>query len=138
MDSLEEEGDTVDSLEAEGDIVDSLEEEGNTMDFEGYSWNPNENKNSLLLLSKQISEECLDILYGENIFKLYLNGEGEVYLRKNFTEVNRRRMRYLLLIAQPMGVSYEPVRIPDNVLWASILPSLRVLRIVAVKGSEVD
>src|SRR5207247_2224933 len=81
-------------------------------------------------LSKQISEECLDILYGENMFELYLNGGGEHYLRKNFTEVNTRRMRYLLLIAQPMGFSYKPGGIPDNVLWASILPSLKVLRIV--------
>ena len=67
------------------------------------SWNCNKNKNSIFLLSKQISEEALDILYGDNIFKLYLHGEGEVYLKKNFTEANRQRMRYLLLIAEPNG-----------------------------------
>jgi hypothetical protein len=91
----------------------------------------NQNMNNLLLLSKQISEECLDILYGENIFKLWLNAGDELYLRKNFSEANWRRMRHLLLVAQPMGVSYTPGRVPDNALWASILPGLRTLRIVA-------
>jgi len=52
-------------------------------------------KNSIFLISKQISGEALDILYGENVFKLHLNREGESYLQKNFTEANRQRMRHL-------------------------------------------
>jgi hypothetical protein len=120
-----------------------FEEEGDTLDFEsgtldlvGNFWNINRNKNSLFLVSKQISEEALDFLYGENIFKLYLNGEGEYCLRKNFSEVNRRRMRYMLVIAQPMGVSFRPGRIPDNALWSSILPNLKAFRLVAQQPLE--
>jgi hypothetical protein len=60
---------------------------------------------NILRLSKQISEECLNILYGENIFHVDVNGGGEYSLRNNFTEENRRRMRYLIIIAQPAGVS---------------------------------
>jgi hypothetical protein len=44
---------------------------------------------------------------------------------------NRQRMRYLLLVAQPIGVSYEPWRMPDTSLWSSLLPTLKGLRIVA-------
>jgi hypothetical protein len=110
---------------------DTLDLEDNTLNFEGDYWSRHKNKNSIFLVSKQISEEALDILYGENIFKLHLHGLDEVHLKKNFTEANRRRMRYLLLVARPMGVSYGPGKIPDNVLWSSILPQLKGLRIVA-------
>ena len=59
-----------------------LEQEGDTLDFEGDYWNLNKNKNSLLLLSKQLSEECLDILYGENISKLYCRLAGDLIFRR--------------------------------------------------------
>lgn len=94
-------------------------------------WDSYKNKNSIFLLSRQISGEALDVLYGENVFKLHLHGEGEYYLKKNFVEANRQRMRYLLLTAGPRGVSYTPGRIPDDSLWRSILPQLKLLRIVA-------
>lgn len=99
------------------------------LDFEDIS-HPNRAKNNVFLLSKQISNEALNVLYGENFFKLYLNGKDEYYLRKNFTESNIRRMRYLLLVAQPRGASY-PHTIPNSELWSSILPALKVLRIIA-------
>jgi hypothetical protein len=108
---------------------DTLDLEDHILDLVGDYWNHNKNRNSIFRLSKQISEETLDILYGENIFKLYLHGEGEVYLKKYFTEANRRRMRYFLLAAVP-SVSYDPGRMPDNALWSSILPTLKELRIV--------
>ncbi|PVH68668.1 hypothetical protein DL98DRAFT_554759 [Cadophora sp. DSE1049] len=95
-------------------------------------------ENSIFVVSKQISEETLDILYGENTFKLHLHGEGQYYLKKNFAEANRQRMRYLLLVAQPTGVSYEPGRMPDNALWSSILPTLKGLRIVAEQPVEAS
>ena len=40
-------------------------------------------------------------------------------------------MRYLLLIAQPRGVSYTPENRVDDVLWRSMLPHLKGLRIIA-------
>ncbi|KAF2804523.1 uncharacterized protein BDZ99DRAFT_397596 [Mytilinidion resinicola] len=90
-----------------------------------------EDDNSIFLLSKQISEEALDVLYGDNVFKLYLHGEGESYLKKNFSHQNRQRMKYLLLIARPRGVSYTPENRVDDVLWRCMLPHLKGLRIVA-------
>jgi hypothetical protein len=99
-------------------------------------WKPNKNKNSIFLLSKRISEEALDVLYGDNVFKLHLHGVGEHYLKKNFTDRNRQRMRYLLLIARPMGVSYTPGKVVDDALWRSILPHLKGLRIVAEQPVE--
>jgi hypothetical protein len=103
------------------------------LDLEDGWW---DHKNSIFLLSKQISGEALDVLYGDNIFKLHLHGRGEYFLEKNFAEGNRKRMRYLLLIAQPRGVSYTPERVPDDKLWCSILPQLKVLRIVAEQPLE--
>ena len=94
-------------------------------------WIINQYKNNLLLVSKRISEEALDILYGENIFNLYLNGSGEYFLRKNFSERNRRRMRWILVIAQPRGVSFEPGRKPDDAMWFLILPNIKAFRLVA-------
>ncbi|RLL97958.1 hypothetical protein CFD26_106912 [Aspergillus turcosus] len=77
--------------------------------------NPNSSRLNVLRLSKQISEECLNILYGENIFHANLNGGGEYSLRNDFTEENRHRMRYLIIIAGPAGVSYE-TSMPDDSL----------------------
>ena len=51
-------------------------------------------------------------------------------------KVNRQRMRYLLLTAQPVGVSYEPRRMLDNALLSSILLVLKWLRIVAEQPVE--
>jgi hypothetical protein len=130
-----------DALGFEDDVVnleaDALYSRSYTLDIESDYWNRS-NKNSIFLISKQISREALGILYGENIFKLRLHGEGEYYLKKNFAEGNRQRMRYLLLSAQPMGISYEPGRMPDNSLWSCILPTLKGLRIVAQQPVEAS
>lgn len=108
---------------------------GYTLDMEGEYWNCS-NNNSIFLISKQISNEALDVLYGANIFKLRLHRQGESDLKKNFAEGNRHRMRYLLLSAQPMGVSYQLGRLPDYSLWSSLLPTLKGLRIVAEQPVE--
>lgn len=98
-------------------------------------WNIMENKNSLFRVSKQISEEALNVLYGENIFQLRLDGAGEYCLRKNFSKENRQRMRCLLVVAQPMGVSFNDA-VPDDALWSSILPHLKAFRLVAQQPLE--
>jgi hypothetical protein len=112
-----------------------------TLEFEDFFCNPNKNKNSIFLLSKQISEEALDVLYGDNVFKLSLREEGEYHFKKNFTNRNRQRMRSLLLLARPRGVLYTPERIVDDALWCSILPHLKGLRLVLeqpVKAGSYD
>ncbi|KFG84001.1 hypothetical protein MANI_024487 [Metarhizium anisopliae] len=94
-------------------------------------WDYGRNRNAIFVLSRQISDEALDVLHGENIFKLHLNGDGEYYLKKNFTVGNTKRMRHLRLIAQPRGVSYTPGKKPDDTLWRLVLPQLASLRVVA-------
>ena len=104
-----------------------------TQNFEDYFhnfWNRNKNKNSIFILSKQISEEALDVLYGDNVFTLSLHGLGESNLKMKFTHRNRQRMRFLVLLAQPMGVSYTPEMVVDDALWRAILPNLKGLRLV--------
>lgn len=95
-----------------------------TLDFEDYY--SNRTKDRIFLQSKQISTEALDNLYGDNIFELNINGEGEYHLKKNFTDSNRRKMRYLLVIARSVA---RLEILPDNALWSSILPNLKALRI---------
>ncbi|KAH7327092.1 hypothetical protein BKA65DRAFT_480814 [Rhexocercosporidium sp. MPI-PUGE-AT-0058] len=81
-----------DTLSHSGDSLD-LEVDAGTLEELNAGlgvnyWDRNENKKSILLLSKQISGEALDILYGDNIFKLQLHGEGEHCLKKKFAEGN--------------------------------------------------
>ncbi|KFX96662.1 hypothetical protein O988_05224 [Pseudogymnoascus sp. VKM F-3808] len=108
----------------------ALDPEDYAADYRGDYWNHKKNKSSVFLISKQISKEALDVLYGENMFMIHLHEKGEILL-KNFSEANRQRMRYLLVTAEPRGVSYTPGRMPDNALWCSVLPQLKMLRIVA-------
>ncbi|OGE47663.1 hypothetical protein PENARI_c039G01610 [Penicillium arizonense] len=91
-----------------------------------YDFNPNRSRFNVLRLSRKISEETLDILYGENLFQVSLNGDGEGDLEHNFTERNRRRIRFVLVLMTAGGVSStpkhpfvgltssEPKSVPDN------------------------
>lgn len=87
--------------------------------------------NSLFVVSKQISEETLDILYGENTFEVELHNEPA--FPKNVSERNRRRMRHVIVIAMPPGFRVSPGWRPDHALWSSTLPSLKSLRLVALE-----
>lgn len=135
-DDVERIQDSEDDVEHIQDSEENVEDNHHlTHDFIA-SWDLIKNQNSIFLLSKQISEEALDVLYGDNVFKLYLHGEGESYLKMNFSHQNRQRMKYLLLIAQPRGVSYTPKNRVDDVLWRCMLPHLKGLRIVAEQPVE--
>lgn len=46
---------------------------------------------SLLLVCSQVSEEALDVLYGDNVFRFDLNPGGGTCLQQNFTGTNRKR-----------------------------------------------
>jgi hypothetical protein len=117
--SLESTLELEDTLGFEDNVVnleaDAVHSGSYTPDIEGDYWNRS-NKNSIFLISKQISKEALDILYRENIFKLHLHKKGKYYLKKNFAKGNRQRMQYLLLITQPIGISYKARKMPDNSL----------------------
>lgn len=93
------------------------------------------NKTSIFRISKQMSEEALDVLYGSNEFKLYLNGGGEAYFKWKISKTNRGRILSLEVVAQAEGRTFKPRQVPDYALWSSILPQLRTLRIVAAQPS---
>ena len=86
-------------------------------------------KKSLLLVSKLIGSEASSILYGENVFQVDLCEGGQCFLRKYFSEANRRKIRRLQLVMRPQGITYG--RMPDSALWSPILATLTTLSIVA-------
>ncbi|KAK6591985.1 hypothetical protein H4I95_11935 [Botrytis cinerea] len=93
------------------------------------SWGTDRKKNSIFLVCKQISKEALDVMYGENAFRHYLHTEGDLCLKTNFTDANRGRMRMLLLTAEHRSWIGEIT--PDIAMWSSIIPTLKILRLVA-------
>lgn len=102
-------------------------------------WNfkrPHYHYNTIFLLCKQITEEVLDLLYQQNLFKIELHNNGERWLERNF-ESNMGRMRHLIIVAQPTGETFRPELLPDDALWASILPQIKTLRIIAEQPVRV-
>lgn len=88
------------------------------------------NATSIFRVCKQISNEALNVLYGDNIFVIRLNNCGEHNLKKNYPRRYRNRMRWLIVIAQHRSVLYGWGSSPDVALWSEMLPHVRGLRIV--------
>lgn len=86
-------------------------------------------KISLLLVSRQIGLEALEVLYHDNVFQICLHEEGWSRLKDHFTEVNTRKIRKMQIVIQPCGLSYG--RTPNYTPWSPILASLTKLSIVA-------
>ena len=85
-------------------------------------------KNSLLLVSKKVGAEALEVLYGDNTFQIYILRDGGCYLTGQFWEVNRRRIRKLQVVMEPF---YFYGRVPDSTPWSPLLAQLKKLTIVA-------
>ena len=90
-----------------------------------------QSSNGLFLVSRQVSDEALNVFYGQNLFQLYLHAEGDILLQKNFSECNRKRIRHLLVVLQPPGFLIHSGWKPDHRIWSSILPNLKTFRFVA-------
>lgn len=97
-----------------------------------YQWLQN---TAILLVSRQVSEETRNVLYGDNIFQVLLHG-GSQNILSRFAPANRERIRHLLLVLRPMGVSYGRPLDLDAHIWPSILPKLIKLCIVAQQPLE--
>lgn len=79
-----------------------------------------------LVVCKQVSEECLNILYGENRFELELAREAQAVLRRAFTEENIRRITDVHVIAN-LTAPVPDMRLlpqPDPQFWAMVFPHL--------------
>ena len=86
---------------------------------------------SLLLVSKQVGSEALEILYGKNVFQFHLHGQGGCCLKNDLTEANIGRIRRMEVVMQPYRNDYGSTL--DSTLWSPILAKLTKLSIVAAQ-----
>jgi len=90
----------------------------------------------VLLISRQLSEEALNVLYGENVFEVALHW-GSQSILSQFAPANRQRIRRLQILARPTGVFYgSPLNLNPHIL-PPILASLTRLYIVPQQPLEV-
>lgn len=86
-------------------------------------------KTGILSVSRQISEEALDVLYGCNLFVALIHGGAHDNFHK-FGTKNISRIRYLRLVAQPMGVYYPETLKIESQFWVPLLTNLNQLCLV--------
>ena len=87
-------------------------------------------RTGILGVSRAVSDDVLDVLYGQNIFVANIHGEDYLQFRK-FGAANLRRVRYLRIVARPMGISYGRALAFDPKLWFPLLEGLLQFCVVA-------
>ena len=87
-------------------------------------------RTGILKVSKAISDEALDVLYGQNVFVVSIHGEIHHDLLK-FGVANLRRIHSLRIVARPSGISYGKPLVFDPQLWLPLLEGLQQFWIVA-------
>ena len=92
---------------------------------------------SILHVSRQMSDECLDILYGDNLFEVYLNGRCEATLKQVFSRENIQRIRFMLAIAPGPCFSGE-LNPPDVPFWAMMIPNLKLFEWVTQPDKRAE
>lgn len=90
----------------------------------------------ILRASGQMSTEALDTLYGRNLFRFNLHAGRQEALRQ-FGPSNLRRIRRLMLVAQPMGTSYGSELVLDPDIWQPLLEGLQSLTLVLAQPAGV-
>ncbi|MCJ1471126.1 hypothetical protein MMC07_009774 [Pseudocyphellaria aurata] len=125
---------TIDYLKNDKDVGSESEEklsEGDMKDVYCFSEDFRyERRTGILEVSRALSNEALDVLYGQNIFVVDIHGQGYHKLLK-FNVANLRRVHYLRIVARPMGVSYGRPLVFDPQLWLPLLEGLQQFCIVA-------
>ncbi|KAL7902789.1 hypothetical protein HDV63DRAFT_413162 [Trichoderma sp. SZMC 28014] len=92
----------------------------------------------LLLCCRQITEEVTDMLYGGNTFQVKIHGDGQYTLARLFDSRTREKIRKMVLILQPMGVSYHRDFHMDQNIWDSILGNLSILGVIAEQPESLS
>ncbi|KAJ5513652.1 hypothetical protein N7463_003204 [Penicillium fimorum] len=92
---------------------------------------------NILHVSKQMSDECLSILYGDNLFEVYLNKGGEAMLKKTFSKENLQRIRFILAISPGPCFTGE-LNPPDIPFWAMIIPDLKLFEWVTQPDKSAE
>ncbi|KAF3386300.1 hypothetical protein F1880_000397 [Penicillium rolfsii] len=100
------------------------------MDNDYDFFNPHYSRLNILRLSSQIREECLDLLYGENLFDVSWNGDGEGDLQATSNTTLIRKTDVISDIHDDVSST------PKTSLWASLLPNLKVFQIIAKQPVE--
>lgn len=85
----------------------------------------------LLLVCRQITDEVKAMLYGGNTFAVNVHGDGHLNLVGLFSPETREKMRKMILVLRPMGVSYRPGFCMDQKSWDGVLSSLSILGVIA-------
>lgn len=95
---------------------------------------------AILSVSKQISEEALDVLYRENMFAICLSSRDRGLYPYEFTAQNWQRVRCLTLHGQPyddtLYDTYDVPYILTEALWPPIYADLAKLCIVVSEPLE--
>ena len=85
----------------------------------------------LLLVCRQITDEVKAMLYGGNTFTVNVHGDGGLNLVKLFGPETTEKMRKMILVLRPMGVSYRPGFCMDRKIWDGVLGNLSILGVIA-------
>lgn len=91
----------------------------------------------LLLCCHQITEEVMDMLYGENTFQVNIQDNDELTLANLLSSKTREKICNMVLILRPRGVSYRPNFRMDPDIWDGILGNLQILGVIA-EQPELD
>jgi hypothetical protein len=89
-------------------------------------------KHTVVLISRQLSEEALDVLYGENVFEVRLHYGSQRILNK-FAPANRQRIRRLQLFVHFNYISCTMPLSQSLHILRPTLASLTRLYIVALQ-----
>lgn len=92
----------------------------------------------LLLCCRQITEEVMDMLYGGNTFQVNIHGDGQCTLAHLFNSKTREKIRKMVLILRPRGVSYHRNFHMDPNIWDGILGNLSILGVIAEQPESLS
>jgi hypothetical protein len=82
----------------------------------------------VLLVCHQITDEVRAMLYGGNVFAVNIHGDGQLNLVRLFSSETREKMRKVILVLRPRGVSGFCM---DPKIWDGILGNLSMLGVIA-------
>jgi len=92
---------------------------------------------NILRVSKQITNEAMEVLYGSNTFLLFLESGATTSLEYAFTSANRLKIQRLQLVIKDNDQVWQSLRFRP-MLWATILAGLKKLTIVAQQPLETS
>ncbi|KAG6993940.1 hypothetical protein G7Y79_00049g085000 [Physcia stellaris] len=82
-------------------------------------------------VSRAISNESLDVLYGQNVFIVHIHRGGFSHIFSKMGVANSRRIRFLRVVARPMGICYGKPMVFNPQIWLPLLDGLLQFCIVA-------